>query len=50
MLGQLCEAGHELSDSGAHEPSEQDGDPDYVTLLARAVVSSEVNCGDLCAR
>ncbi len=43
LLGQLRDARHEMIDFGPHELSKQDDY--YVTLLARAVASSEVDRG-----
>jgi ribose 5-phosphate isomerase B len=45
LLGQLRAAGHEVVDFGAHRLSEGDDYPDYVILLAKAVVAGKVERG-----
>lgn len=45
ILIQLRNAGHELVDFGAHELDARDDYPDYVTPLARAVASGNVDRG-----
>src|SRR5215471_13077957 len=45
LVGQLRNAGHEVVDFGAHELSGGDDYPDYVTPLARAVASGNVDRG-----
>ena len=45
LVKQLCAAGHEVVDFGAHEMSEGDDYPDYVLPLARAVATQEVERG-----
>ena len=45
LVGQLRNAGYEVVDFGAHELSGEDDYPDYVTPLARAVASGNVDRG-----
>jgi len=45
LVGQLRNAGYEVVDFGAHELSGGDDYPDYVTPLARAVASGNVDRG-----
>lgn len=45
LISQLRDTGHEVVDFGAHVLNEQDDYPDYVTLLARAVTSGNVERG-----
>lgn len=45
LVAQLRGAGHEVVDFGAHELKSDDDYPDYVTPLARAVASGQVNRG-----
>jgi ribose 5-phosphate isomerase B len=45
LVNQLRSAGHDVVDFGAHELNERDDYPDYVTPLARAVASGQVDRG-----
>ena len=45
LVNHLHDAGHEVVDFGAHELSNTDDYPDYVTPLAREVASGEVDRG-----
>src|ERR1043166_440549 len=45
LRGRLTAAGHEVVDFGANRLEPGDDYPDYVTLLARAVVSGKVERG-----
>jgi ribose 5-phosphate isomerase B len=45
LVGQLRNVGYEVVDFGAHELSGGDDYPDYVTPLARAVASGNVDRG-----
>jgi ribose 5-phosphate isomerase B len=45
LVTQLRKAGHEVVDFGAYELNEGDDYPDYVTPLARAVASGNVDRG-----
>src|SRR6516164_3038923 len=45
MLAQLKKAGHEVIDFGAHQLSSGDDYPDFVILLAKAVVTGQVERG-----
>ena len=45
LVSQLRKAGHKVVDFGAHELSEGDDYPDYVTPLAHAVVAGTVDRG-----
>ena len=45
LVSQLHSAGHKVVDFGAHELNEGDDYPDYVTPLARAVASGNVDRG-----
>jgi ribose 5-phosphate isomerase B len=45
LVAQLCAAGHEVVDFGAHALNEGDDYPDYVLPLARAVAASNVERG-----
>ena len=43
LVTQLHNAGHEVTDFGAHRLSEGDDYPDYVIPLAKAVVAGKVS-------
>ena len=45
LIGQLHNAGHEVIDFGAYELNTADDYPDYVTPLAKAVASGDVERG-----
>ena len=45
LVKQLCEAGHEVIDFGAHQLSDGDDYPDYVLPLAEAVAARKVDRG-----
>jgi len=45
LAGKMREAGHEVTDFGDGEPSEDDDYPDFIVPLARAVSSGSVNRG-----
>lgn len=45
LIHHLRNAGHEVIDFGAHELNDRDDYPDYVTPLARAVASGNVDRG-----
>jgi ribose 5-phosphate isomerase B len=45
LIKQLREAGHEVTDFGAHHLSKDDDYPDYVVPLAQAVAGREVERG-----
>ena len=45
LISQLRGAGHEVVDFGDHELNDGDDYPDYVTPLARAVASGDVDRG-----
>jgi ribose 5-phosphate isomerase B len=45
MADLLRDAGHEVVDFGAHQPSPGDDYPDYVIPLARAVAAAKVDRG-----
>lgn len=45
VIGALREAGHEVSDFGAHAMQRDDDYPDYVVPLARAIARGEADRG-----
>ena len=45
LVKQLCEAGHEVVDFGAHGLNQGDDYPDYVVPLAEAVAAQKVDRG-----
>jgi ribose 5-phosphate isomerase B len=45
LISRLCTAGHEVVDFGAHQLSDGDDYPDFVTPLAQAVAAGNVERG-----